>query len=171
MSVVCCKVYENRIEIAADSITVRGWTQSKGQNNDIAKLMQIDDITIGSSGTAQEMVLMQLYCKTHKPRDNSNFSIVEFLSEFSDWKLKKIDNGKIDNVYIIIFEGKAYVSFGFSVCEITEYEAVGAGTDFALSALYLNHDVHKAVETACELSIYCEQPIIHHKIKLKQDNK
>jgi ATP-dependent protease HslVU (ClpYQ) peptidase subunit len=167
MSVVCCKVYEDRIEIAADSITVRGWTQSKGKNNDMSKLMVIDDIVIGGVGYSQEIVLMQLYCKTHKPRDNSQISIVEFLSEFSDWKKNKTDNGNIEGSYIIVFDGKAYVTFGFGVSEVTEYEAIGAGVDFALSALYLNNNVVKAIETACELSVYCEKPVIHHKIKLK----
>lgn len=38
MSVVACRVYPDRIEIAADSIAVRGWTQSKGANVNYSKV-------------------------------------------------------------------------------------------------------------------------------------
>ena len=44
---------------------------------------------------------------------------------------------------------------------IITYEAIGAGLDYALAALYLGHTVEDSVKTACELSVYCEQPIIY----------
>ena len=31
--------------------------------------------------------------------------------------------------------------------------------DFALAALYLDNSAEEAVKVACELSIYCEEPI------------
>lgn len=43
--------------------------------------------------------------------------------------------------------------------EMAADEAIGWGFDFALAALYLGHPVQKAVETAIELSVYCEGPI------------
>ena len=68
-------------------------------------------------------------------------------------------NSLIQCDYIIIYQGRAFYINGFFVDEIRTYQATGAGMDYALSALYLGHGVEKAVETACELSIYCEQPI------------
>lgn len=45
------------------------------------------------------------------------------------------------------------------VDEILKYHAIGAGMDYALAALYLGATAVQSIETACELSIYCEYPI------------
>ena len=37
--------------------------------------------------------------------------------------------------------------------------AIGAGEDYALASLHLGHTAKEAVETACELSVYCERPV------------
>jgi len=170
MSVVCCKVTDEKIEIASDSITVRGWTQSKGKNSKFSKLTKVNGIILGGVGYAEETALFQLFCQTHKPKDATEDDILTFLSEFSDWKKKRADSHKIENPYIIVYKGKAFAIQGFLVEEIVSYEAIGAGSDFALSALYLGFDVEKAVETACELSIYCEKPVIKFEY-IKGENK
>ncbi|HQU73805.1 MAG TPA: hypothetical protein PKV71_10255 [Calditrichia bacterium] len=158
MSVVCCRVYEDRIEIASDSITVRGWTQEKGRDNH-SKLVAVNDMVIGSVGRAEDSSLMQLFCATHKPEGASESDILSFMVEFLDWKKKKTDQKQTSGVFILLFEGKAFYINGFFIKEVVSYEAIGAGMDFALSALYLGHNVEKAVETACELSVMCEKPI------------
>ena len=160
MSVVACKVTEHNIEIAADSITVRGYTQSRGQNTNHCKLFEINDMVIGSVGTAEETSLFRLFAATRRPAGASEYAILEFLSEFSEWKEKKINQAEITNGYIVIFEGKAFALDQWLVEEILTYEAIGAGMDFALTALYLGHSAFKAVETAIELSIFCEAPVI-----------
>ncbi len=48
----------------------------------------------------------------------------------------------------------------YFITEVTTYEAIGVGTRYALSALCLGHSVEEAIEVACELSIYCEKPVI-----------
>jgi len=162
MSVVCCRVTSKKVEIASDSITVRGWTQEKGKDK-FAKLVEINDIILGSVGSAEEVSLMQLFCATRKPEAASESRILNFLVDFLDWKKKQTDKYELNNAYIIVFAGKAFYLEGFFVKEILTYEAIGAGMDYALSALYLGHDVKKAVETACELSILCEKPVIYFK--------
>jgi len=161
MSIVCCKVSKNMIEVASDSISVRGYTQSKGQNIRLAKLTKVNNLIIGSVGLAQESVLMQLFCETHQIKSPDIDSILTFLSEFSDWKKGKIDNSNIDNSYIFVLKGKAFAIGGYLVSEITDYEAIGAGMDYALAAMYLGHGVKDAVKVACELSVYCEEPVIY----------
>jgi hypothetical protein len=85
--------------------------------------------------------------------------MLEFLSEFSDWKNKKIGKSSIDNSYLIGYEGKVFSIEGWLVQEIVNYEAIGRGMDFALAAFYLGHSAEKAVETAIELSVFCEGPV------------
>ena len=170
MSIVCCKVYDDRIEMASDSIGVRGWTQNRGENIIYSKLTKINDILVGSVGTMEEGVLLQIYLKTRKPKDATEDSIIEFLSEFSSWKKKRTDNPGFDGSHMLSFGGKAFTIHNYCVGEIKTYDSIGAGMDYALSALYLGTDVKKAVETACELSVYCEKPIVHYVINKENKN-
>ena len=139
MSVVAIKVKKNKIVIGADSILVsHGTTQEKDK---LAKLNKINNMIIGDVGDAQEGALFLVYCKTRKPRESSVDALVEFMSEFQDWLKQKTGETKLNNEYIIILEGKAFLMEGFFIKEITDYTAIGAGMDFALSALYLGNSV------------------------------
>jgi len=51
------------------------------------------------------------------------------------------------------------------VQRVEKFEAIGAGSDFALAALFLGKDSREAVEVACQLSIYCEEPIISFEMR------
>lgn len=164
MSIVCCKVTDQDITIASDSIMVRGWTQEKDRNK-FSKLFEVNDLIVGSVGYAEETSLFKIYCSTRKPISANENDILLFISEFSDWKKEKFDKYSIDNQYILIYNKKAFYIQSFLVKKILTYEAIGAGEDFALAVMYLGHNVEKAIETACELSIYCEKPIIQYRIE------
>jgi ATP-dependent protease HslVU (ClpYQ) peptidase subunit len=156
MSVVAVKVKKNKIIIGADSILVSGWTQEKDK---LAKLNQVNGMVIGDVGDAQEGALFLIFCKTRKPREASVDALVEFMSEFQDWLNNKIGESKLENQYVIVLEGKAFVMEGFFIKEVTDYTAIGAGMDFALSALYLGNSVEESIKAACHLSVYCEEPV------------
>lgn len=158
MSIVAVKIYEDRIAIASDSITVRGWTQSKSRNSH-SKLVCINNLYIGSAGLAEESSLLQVFCSTRRPEQATESAIINFFSEFSDWKCKKIGNASVTNDWILVMEDKVFLIEGFFVQEVFDFAAIGAGMDFALATLHLGHDVKKAVEIACELSVYCELPV------------
>ena len=100
-----------------------------------------------------------MFCQTTQPASSRESDLLVFLNSFSDWKKKKTDKHGIENNYILIFNKKAFFIHSYFINEILTYEAIGAGQEFALAALYLGHNVEKAVETACELSVYCEKPI------------
>lgn len=76
------------------------------------------------------------------------------MTEFAAWKKAKADSNVINNDYILVLENKAFSIHRFFVEEILRSATIGAGDDYALAALYLGHDVQKAVEVACELSIF-----------------
>lgn len=159
MSVVACKILPDGYEIASDSISVRFWTQSKGENTKFSKLFEVNDIVVGSVGYAEESSLLQMYCATRKPSNATEPAILEFFSEFSSWKKKKAEKSGLDNAYLIGYKGKVFSINGWFIQEVLKYEAIGAGMDFALAALYLDKSALDAVKVACELSIYCEEPI------------
>mgnify|MGYP003304388099 CR=1 FL=1 len=64
MSVVVAKVYTDRIEMASDSIAVRGWSKVNNAANKIIKMMKYNDMIIGGCGTAEETSLFFHYMKT-----------------------------------------------------------------------------------------------------------
>jgi ATP-dependent protease HslVU (ClpYQ) peptidase subunit len=156
MSVVAVRVKGNKITIGADSIIVSGWTQEKDK---LAKLNEVNGMIVGDVGDAQEGGLFLLFCKTRKPREASSDALIEFMSDFQDWMNDKIGEVKLNNQYIIVLEGKAFVMEGFYIKEVTDYTAIGAGMDFALSALYLGNSVEESIKASCHLSVYCEEPI------------
>jgi ATP-dependent protease HslVU (ClpYQ) peptidase subunit len=160
MSVVACKILEDRIEIASDSILVRNYTQSKTDpNSKQAKLFEVNGLVIGSVGFASEFALLQIFAINHHPSEPTEKCVLEFISEFSKWKNERIGSSSIDNDYLIIVKNKVFHVSGFWIAEVNNYEAIGAGQDFALAALYLGKNVEDAIDVACELSIYCEKPI------------
>lgn len=160
MSVVACRITENGYEIAADSITVRGWTQTRGQNAKLVKLFETNGMIIGGVGMAEELSLFRLFVETRRPGAPTNYAILEFISEFSEWKEKRIGTAGVENAYLFGFENKVFTIEGWLVAEVSKYEAIGAGMDYALSALYLGHSARRAVEVAIELSVFCESPVI-----------
>ena len=162
MIIVAVRVKENKIEIASDSITVSGYTQRKDGN---AKLVQVNGFFVGSVGLAEESGLMQVFCTTHCPEDATESGIINFIAEFADWKRKKTNVFAIENSYVFVIGNHAFEVEGFYVGEVESFAAIGAGRDFALAALHLGHNVKKAVEVACELSVFCETPILVFEVR------
>lgn len=157
MSVVVGKVTEDKIIIGADSIRVSGWgTQEKDRR---AKLFRENGMVVGTAGGCAEASMFQLFCHTHKPESPTEMAIVRYFSEFLTWSKQHSPSATVDNEYLIIFDLTLIYFSKFFARIVPEYYAIGAGQDFALSALYLGNSVEKAVEAACELSIFCEQPI------------
>lgn len=156
MSVVAVKVTKNKITIGADSILVSGWTQEKDK---LAKLNKVKEFLIGDVGDAQEGSLFWLFCKTNTPKDSSVDSFTEFMWLFQSWLSDKTGKETIENEYIIVYDKKVFLIEGFYIREVTDYASIGAGRDFAITTLKLGHSVKEAIKMACELSIYCEEPI------------
>lgn len=157
MSVACVKIYNDRIVLGADSIIVYGEMQEKQKDS---KIRKINDFSgFASSGYAKEIEFFYIFCKTHQPSQNTIEGIIDYFFEFSNWKKKKIDDDKIENFYIFVYKGKCYYFNDFYVSEIRDFCSIGAGYQYATTALYLNHTVEEAIKISCDLSIYCETPV------------
>jgi len=157
MSVACVKIYNDRIVLGADSIAVYGDMQEKQKDS---KIRKINDCSgFASSGYAKEIEFFYIFCKTHQPSHNTIEGIIDYFFEFSNWKKKKIDDDKIENSYIFVYKGESYYFYDYHVLEIKDFHAIGAGYQYATTALYLNHTVGEAIKISCDLSIYCEMPV------------
>lgn len=159
MSVVAVKVYDNRIEMAADSIIVCGSRQETYYGKH-AKLKEINDMIIGTSGSCEEESLMWLYAQNHRPAAPTEKDVLEFFVEFINWKRDKSMESGPCNPYLLAYKGKVFHIQNYLVLEVDKFAAIGAGADYALAALYLDKDPDDAVKVACELSCYVTEPII-----------
>jgi ATP-dependent protease HslVU (ClpYQ) peptidase subunit len=163
MSIIAVKKYTDKIQICSDSQITRGNNKNTTSN----KLCYInDDFIIGSVGLLNEGNLFNYFCKNHFPNRNDTLAILDLILEFNDWKEKKIKNSVIENHHIIIFDKTIYSHENFDVREITDYHAIGSGYNEALTALYLGKTVKEAVQVACELTLYCNPPLIEYTIKI-----
>lgn len=156
MSVVTVKVNKDKIEFAADSICIRGGTK----RTNIAKLAEVNQMIIGGVGFTQEINLLFIFAQTHSPLDNSEKAVMDFFFEFGKWKNDLNLGFNSENNYLFGYKGKAFYVGNLLVKEIKDYEAIGAGMDYALAALYLKHSAKEAVKVACELSCYVAEPIV-----------
>lgn len=163
MSVVACKVEKDKIYIGADSVIVYGATQDK---NPKAKIFKVSDsMCIGGAGWLRDVSGLFIFSKTHTVASPTVESIIDYFDEFYDWQKKKTEVRPDGNSFIIVTGGHAFWFDDFCVQEIDSYSAVGAGRDFALTALHLGHTVEESIKIACDLSIYCEQPITVYDFK------
>lgn len=165
MSVVAAKIYNNRIVMAADSILVKGC--AKSTNINLAKINYINDMIVGSTGYAKENSLFQYFMRTHTPNGNTDKDILAYIVEFSKWKQDLIGESEIANTYLFAYDGHLFEIENMFVYEIKDYDAIGAGEDFANAALYLGHSPREAVKVACELSCYVAEPVIEYEMEIK----
>lgn len=159
MSVVAVKVYDNKIEMSADSIIVCGDRQELHYGNH-TKLNEINDMIIGTSGTCEESGLMWIYAQNHRPLAATERDILEFFVEFVNWKREKSSSSILNNHYLLAYQGKVFHIQNYMVLEVDKYAAIGAGADYALAALYLGESAEKSAKVACNLSCYVAEPII-----------
>ena len=169
MSVVAVKIYEDKIEMSADSIIVVGGRKETFYGGH-TKINKINDMIIGSSGTCEEGGLMWLYAKNHRPLEATERDVLEFFVEFVDWKGSKGMSRSLENHYLLAIDGKAFHIQNYMVLPVDKYSAIGAGADYSLAALYLGTSAEKAVKVACDLSCYVAEPIITHTMDTKALN-
>lgn len=156
MSVIAVLKTKDKIEIASDSMYVSGATKFKDKTG---KLNEINNMILGTVGTAEFGTMFRIFAQTHQPREATEFGMMDYIVDYYDWAYKKTNARVIDNELIIVYKDKAFRLENLYVQEIDRFSAIGYGGDFALAALALNHTVSEAVQVACELCIWCEEPI------------
>jgi ATP-dependent protease HslVU (ClpYQ) peptidase subunit len=171
MSVVAVKVYDDRIEMSADSIIVCGGRKELFYGCH-TKINHINDMIIGAAGTCEELGLMWMYAKNHRPVSATERDVLDFIMEFADWKRARTGNSTIDCNYLLAYDGKAFHIQNYMILEVDKYSSVGAGADYALAALYLDKTAPEAVKVACDLSCYVSEPITTYVMERKsKDDK
>ena len=159
MSVVACKKYDGRVEIAADSAIIFG-DMKVVEHSAFVKLAKIGDIILGAVGKCEEAAMFYAFLKTNIPKNGEADDIAELLVAFAAWKKKRQGEYGIDNSYLFVVGGKAFYASGFFVDEITSHMAIGSGREYAFAAMDLGASPSEAIKTACKYNVYCSEPVL-----------
>lgn len=157
MSIGVVRKYDDRIEMAFDSQATR---------EDDSKIKLIKGIKIFErlgfcfTGESREIKLFENYInKNPLYKINDELHIYKYMQRF-DGFLNKNCKFNCGGFFLIVNNGKIfYVENIIEVLEVTDYEAIGTGSPYGKSAMYLGHDVEDAVKSACEFDLYCSKPI------------
>lgn len=159
MSVVAVRVKDNGdFDISSDSQWTRG--MNKGTCEKRPKLWETNDMVIGAVGTASEINIMRLYSEITKPADTTERAVLDWIIGFNAFHKTKTDAAPENTEFILCFNKMVFAIAGLYFKPVLDYAAIGSGEDFALAALYLGKSTKEAVEVACNLTIYCCEPVI-----------
>lgn len=160
MTVIAARKTSEAITFAADTLITEGYSKSTNADIMFSKLFEQNGMVIGTTGECYEGTFMELFSRNHKPVDSSRLGMIDFLVEFREWIRKKESGYTPKNGFLIAYDKKLFrVCGGLEVYEVSEFEAIGSGQDFAKAAMHLGHTPREAVEVACKLSLFCSEPI------------
>ncbi len=166
MSVVAVKVYDDKIVIGADSQSTSYW-HNKDSTNKIYRIA--DDFVIGGVGYTSHNQMMYLFCETNKPAGSRKRDILEFLVQFNEWMRKKNSDYSPYNSFLMVFKDKAFwITPDLLVQEVKDFCAIGSGMEYTKAGLHLGKTVKESIKIACELTIYCSEPIEMFEVKRKE---
>lgn len=167
MSIIACRVKDNKIYIAADSmITDNGFRCDLKIKS--RKIFRINKGTIIASAGVCEESNMFRYCVEDTVFESiDEKSMVNFMSDFykmrdakSPWpKEREIAS---ENRYIAVINNIPFFINQLFVSEIknNEFLAIGHGDLVAIGAMEMGAMPRKAVEIACKHSAFCATPVI-----------
>lgn len=165
MSVIAVKRYEDRIEIAADSILM-GNQYNETERIKFSKIFQINNIVMACAGSAQDCLFLRAYCKDHKPPSADTDGVFTFLLNYLKYATERFDGYEMEVDGIMIYEGHIFSFSDLETFEVADYYAGGVGRNFALTTLHLGFDPIKAVEVACEMLTTCVLPVVYFTVNL-----
>ena len=160
MSVIAAKVYDDRIELASDSILIK----DDLKKTNFKKIFNTYGICAGVCGNAEELSLFFTFIQEHKIDNSSVCGVLNYMKQFAKWKFEYTNDDVINNAYLIVHKGKLFEVDGMFVQEIKDYTAIGEGESYALAALHLGHPVEDAVQVACDLCCYAAEPVVKYKV-------
>lgn len=164
MTCIAVKIEGEKIQLAGDNQTTWGTHKfpKKGyadpQLKSEGKIFQTNGMTLGCAGDAAHIGLLQLFSKSHKPKEMNKDSILEWFLEFREWMNLKAKINFIDVSLhgIMISENKVFCFFDFmDIWEVNNFDAIGSGMWLAIGAMELGATASQGVGVAIKYDLYC----------------
>lgn len=168
MSVIACRIKDDKIYISADSQATRSGDIKDNGCTPLgkSKLVKIGGTIIGATGQLEEAAMLKMFVKGNKLPNPDEESVFCYMSEFykkrdTFFPAQKERDCTSDNQYIIIYDGSVFFIEQLLVARLKKnsFQAIGIGWLPALGAMEMGAMPRKAVEIACKYSVFCSQPI------------
>ena len=152
MTVIAVRKTNDKIIIASDSQQ----TRRDNKTLDASKIIKYNNCIAGCAGNSLDIALFAMFLRTHIPKGSTDEDIIDFLSEFVDWKQKKTKEGDYVSSIILITDNRIFNIYKYAILNTDkEFTAIGSGMFCALGAMKMGAMPKKAVETAIEYDLYC----------------
>lgn len=168
MSIIATKVYPNKIIIGADSALTT--LTNMQTNEEEAKLCCVKGVVVGFTGISEHFTLFRYFLETVEADLTKVETFVDVMELYMGFcaMTKELDvpirgtdesgfTGPADNIHLVINK-RAWNIMGYNITEITDYDAIGSGTQYALSLLDEGFTVAAAIRGAARRDIYCNLP-------------
>jgi len=168
MTVIAARKTDKGVEISWDSFC--GDTYRKGK---VDRLSNLDKKIDGNNfkalicGSASSGSLLKFFSKHNGIESATEMDILGYLIRFKEWCREKLPAPDLNMDMIIIMDGKIFEvdADQLVVFENTEFISMGAGQQYAATALHLGHTAEDACKIACQLSNHCLEPVRTEVIK------
>lgn len=157
MTVIAARVYEDRIELAADSRVTLGDYRVVGSSEaEPMKVCSVNGMVIGGAGRKSTLQWLTYFARNHSPASESEVDVSAFILEFCEWMEKKSKSFGLENHFLVAFGSSLFkVYSSLAVMKVPEFAAIGSGGDYALAAMYLGHSPEDAARVAAKLDPWC----------------
>lgn len=159
MSIIAVEITKDKIRFAYDDMM--NYNNQPYAND--KKVAKFGNIIIGIVGVIT--VRPYLYKFLSEQKDlvlDDEYSVANLIDSFKKKYegLEHVKFGEDESVLISDSKKVFYIKPEHYTCyEVTDFEVIGSGADFALGAYKANKDLVKSVEIAVDLNITCAKPI------------
>lgn len=157
MTAIAVRIYEEKIEISADSMISFSWWDKVEKSGwasikDFSKLYQVNDMVVWFSWSVEDALVISEWMKTNLPKGSTIDYIESYiLSVYAH--LKSRNTARVPKLQLIlIYNDKVFYAWDYLIYEVWEYEAIGSWMHYCRTAMYLWCDTKKAVSVACEFA-------------------
>ena len=168
---------DSAVTYAEESIIIRPWT----------KIDRVNGLIFGCCGNPDHGSLFRSFLQMEDcfPKESTKDEMFElaanfqaYLNEFGTGSQAKA--GDIQSQFHVVFQDKAWSLENFYVHEITSYDSIGCGADYARTALYLvdqkrftdpYNGAVSALDAACALNAFCEYPLTLYHVQNDKTSK
>lgn len=173
VSVIAAKrAGKGKIEVACDSQTTYG--DIKEQNH-VGKITLVSKrFAVGAVGLSEAGALLRRYAKSRRPERNDEDGIADFIIDFYEWGEKRtadVEHLNKESEYLLVLEDRIWSVHGHLVQEHKDHYAIGSGMGEARAAMLLGKTAEEAVRVACEINLYCHEPVVTFTIKSKSEEQ
>jgi len=146
--------------LGCDSQVTRGYNKHDGKQLSVSKIFKANGVVVGGVGRVSDLSLLNVFLKTHKPKDVSSGAILDLMVEFMEWCKKKDSTYKMESDFIFAFKNNAFqVCGGLDVSCIKDFWAIGSGMFVALGVMEGKGSMKQALEAATKYDLFSSLPL------------